>query len=214
LSGDVLGTIRYMSPEQARPPRPVDHHTDIYSLGLCLYELFARRYPYTARDRRAVAEILTAEPRPPRRFRRDCRSELETVSSSDGQAPAERYATAQELANTCAGSSTTSRCWPAGRRCASGRQVARAPPRSGAGGGTPFGFERCRLGRTAAALPGEQRTLGALAQARAGRAECVQVCGVPAEEFRGVEYIRSTAVSLGADRPGLGDAPSVRCSAW
>src|SRR5262249_42282008 len=56
LSGDLLGTLRYMSPEQALGKRIlVDGRTDIYSLGVTLYELLALRPPYEGRDR---AEIL------------------------------------------------------------------------------------------------------------------------------------------------------------
>jgi serine/threonine protein kinase len=44
----ILGSALYMSPEQMRSARDVDHRTDIYALGACLYELLARRPPYIA----------------------------------------------------------------------------------------------------------------------------------------------------------------------
>ncbi len=101
-TGDVLGTVRYMSPEQAEGRRGVvDHRTDIYSLGVSLYELFTLHFPYPARERgELLRKILHEEPTPPRRARRGLPWELETVLLKClAKDPAERYATAQELAD-------------------------------------------------------------------------------------------------------------------
>jgi serine/threonine protein kinase/tetratricopeptide (TPR) repeat protein len=101
-TGDVLGTLRYMSPEQAGGRRgTVDHRTDIYSLGISLYELTTLCPAFSARDRaELLRQILHDEPPRPRSRRRGIPIELETVIlKAIAKRPAERYATAQELAD-------------------------------------------------------------------------------------------------------------------
>jgi predicted Ser/Thr protein kinase len=100
LSGVLLGTPRYMSPEQAGGKEPVDHRTDLYSLGATLYELATGR-PVCDGDSpgRVLQQILTAEPVPPRRLRRDLPRDLETVLLTClARDPARRYPTARALA--------------------------------------------------------------------------------------------------------------------
>ena len=102
VSGDVLGTLRYMSPEQASGRRGViDHHADIYSLGVTLYELLTLRDPYPARNREdLLRRILHDEPLAPRKACRDLPVELETILlKAMSKNPSERYATAQDLAD-------------------------------------------------------------------------------------------------------------------
>jgi tetratricopeptide (TPR) repeat protein len=102
ITGDVVGTLRYMSPEQALAKRgQIDHRTDIYSLGATLYELLTLEPAFAGSDRQELLQQITLEePRPPRRLNEAIPVELETiVLKAIAKNPAERYATAQELAD-------------------------------------------------------------------------------------------------------------------
>jgi non-specific serine/threonine protein kinase len=96
--GVVMGTATYMSPEQARGLE-VDARTDIFSLGVVLYEMLAGRVPFegeTTSD--VIAAILTAEPAPPGRLDREVPVALERiVNRALAKGRAERYQTATEL---------------------------------------------------------------------------------------------------------------------
>jgi WD40 repeat protein/serine/threonine protein kinase len=102
VSGDLVGTVRYMSPEQALAKRiPVDQRTDLYSLGATLYELLTLEPAYNGRNREEVLrQIAFEEPRSPSRLNKAVPAELETiVLKAMTKNPEERYATAQELAD-------------------------------------------------------------------------------------------------------------------
>jgi serine/threonine protein kinase/Flp pilus assembly protein TadD len=102
LTGDVLGTLRYMSPEQALGRRTlVDHRSDIYSLGATLYELLTLRPAVDGGDRQEILRrIAFEEPTGLRRHNVVVPRELETiVLKAMAKESAERYATAQELAD-------------------------------------------------------------------------------------------------------------------
>jgi tetratricopeptide (TPR) repeat protein len=102
LTGDLVGTLRYMSPEQALAQRVViDHRTDVYSLGATLYELLALRPAFSGADRQELLrQIAFEEPVRLRRVNRAIPAELETiVLKALEKNPQERYATAQELAD-------------------------------------------------------------------------------------------------------------------
>ena len=101
MTGDVLGTLRYMSPEQALAKHGlVDHRTDVYSLGATLYELVTGRPAIDGQDRQIIlSRIADEEPRPPRAIDPAVPPELETiVLKALAKDPAERYSTSMELA--------------------------------------------------------------------------------------------------------------------
>jgi serine/threonine protein kinase/Flp pilus assembly protein TadD len=102
LTGQVLGTPRYMSPEQTNAKRvPIDHRTDVYSLGATLYELLTLRPAFASEDRQELLrQIAFEEPSRPQRLQGDIPGELEIiVLKAMEKRPQDRYATAQELAD-------------------------------------------------------------------------------------------------------------------
>jgi WD40 repeat protein len=102
VSGDLLGTLRYMSPEQALAGHNVvDHRTDVYSLGATLYELLTLHPAVGGSSKEEVLHRLAfEEPVAPRKLDRSIPCELETVTlKALAKDPRERYATAQEFAD-------------------------------------------------------------------------------------------------------------------
>ncbi len=101
-SGALIGTLRYMSPEQASPTRAVvDQRTDVYSLGAVLYEMITLRPLFEGDDRLQLLDMIAVEdPTPPRRLNPAIPRDLETITfKATAKEPADRYATAQELAD-------------------------------------------------------------------------------------------------------------------
>jgi eukaryotic-like serine/threonine-protein kinase len=100
-TGDMVGTLRYMSPEQALARQGVvDQRTDIYSLGVTLYEVLTLRLAFDGRDHQELLrQIALDEPTLPRRLNPAVPRDLETiVLKAMAKEPSNRYATAQELA--------------------------------------------------------------------------------------------------------------------
>ena len=97
-SGATVGTVPYMSPEQARGEK-VDHRTDIWSLGVVLYELISGRLPFQSPYSEAIVySILNEEPKPFSLVRSDVPSEVESIVKKCLQKnPAERYQRVEEL---------------------------------------------------------------------------------------------------------------------
>jgi two-component system LytT family response regulator len=97
-AGLVLGTVEYMSPEQALG-REVDHRTDIFSLGVVLYEMSTGRLPFAgANSSETMARVLQAQPDAMARFNYEVPEELERVVRKCLEKERERrYQSAREL---------------------------------------------------------------------------------------------------------------------
>ncbi len=81
VTGSLVGTWRYMSPEQALARRmPVDHRTDIYSLAATMYELLTFRPAFPGSDEKEIiSKVITQDPVRPRKIIRSVPAELETI---------------------------------------------------------------------------------------------------------------------------------------
>jgi serine/threonine protein kinase len=102
VTGDFIGTLRYMSPEQALARRGLlDQRTDVYSLGVTLYELATLKPAVTGADRaESFRQIAFEEPTLPRRLDRTIPVDLETILlKAMTKEPGGRYQTAQDLAD-------------------------------------------------------------------------------------------------------------------
>jgi WD40 repeat protein len=100
MEGQILGTPAYMSPEQAAGQgHRVDRRSDVYSLGVILYELLAGERPFRGSKAMLIRQVLEEEPRPPRRLNDRIPRDLETIClKAMAKEPNRRYATAGELA--------------------------------------------------------------------------------------------------------------------
>ena len=101
VSGDILGTLRYMSPEQALANRSVvDQRTDVYSLGATLYELITLHPLVEGSNRQELLrKIAQDEPRRPRAHSAEIPLDLETiVLKAVAKEPPGRYSSARQMA--------------------------------------------------------------------------------------------------------------------
>jgi serine/threonine-protein kinase len=98
-TGAVLGTAAYMAPEQARG-EPADHHTDIYALGVVLYEAATGVLPFAGdNDLKILDRVISAAPRPLRELRPELSEAFEqVVLRAMARDPGARFASAAALA--------------------------------------------------------------------------------------------------------------------
>src|SRR5262249_38727611 len=98
--GDVLGTIEYMSPEQVDGDNSViGPPTDIFTLGVIMYEMLWGRRPFTGSTTSMLAAILTKEPPRPSELRPDLSPKLEEIClKAMAKKPEDRFKTMTEFA--------------------------------------------------------------------------------------------------------------------
>jgi serine/threonine-protein kinase len=127
-TGLSLGTPQYMSPEQAMGEREITARSDIYALGVVVYEMLTGDPPFTGSTTQSIlARVLTEEPRPIGPQRKSVPEEVEAaVLTALEKLPADRFGSAAEFAAALGGEATLTRRATGARRAATQTAVRRS----------------------------------------------------------------------------------------
>jgi eukaryotic-like serine/threonine-protein kinase len=132
-AGSIVGTAQYLSPEQARGA-PVDQRSDIYSVGIVLYELLTGKLPFTGETPLEIAmKHLSEVPKPPSALRPDISADLDMiVLRALAKDPEDRFPSAEEmdreLSRVAGGAGVTAETADAATAVLSGAGLAETAP--------------------------------------------------------------------------------------
>ena len=108
----IIGNPSHLSPELVSGDSPLDGRSDVYSIGIMLYELLAGQRPFRVGGGNLIDQIISAKPLPPRELNGDIPVELNRIClKALAKRASDRHATAAELANDLVNWQTPSKWW-------------------------------------------------------------------------------------------------------